>query len=170
TILGGLLLVACVTCLAFLLKELLLTKASASPSNTLASKIVPTALVGYGVLFALSTAVGRLCIDQPEAAQKARYMPYLAIALLGSYFCLISARRNIARNISLGVLLAMVIVSSISVNSTDRGLMAWRAQGKQKWKDCYVAQHDISRCNALSKFQLDPDPDGGLQNTLTFFH
>ena len=130
--------------------------------------IVPTALMAYGVLFAFSTAVGRLCLDEPTAAQTSRYMPYLALAILGLYFSLISAPRSAGKNIPIAALVAMALVSSISIHSVDRNRMAWLAAGKRKWKACYVAQHDINRCNTQSNFQLDPNLDSRLEDKLTF--
>jgi hypothetical protein len=167
TIIGGLLLAACIGGLGFCFKQLLFSPKQASPSGTLAPKIVPTALLGYGILFAFSTAVGRLCLDEPAAAQTARYMPYLALALLGVYFCLISAHGSTSRNLLLAAFLTMAVVSSISINPADRGRMAWLVAGKQKWKDCYLAQQDVHRCDTLSNFRLDPNADGDLENKLT---
>ena len=166
TTIGGLLLAACIGALAFCFRELLFSSKPASSSEAVVQKIVPTALSGFGVIFAFSTAVGRLCLDEPAAAQTARYIPYLALALLGVYFCLISARGSGVRNFSLAALVTMALVSSISINRTDRGRMAWLAQGKQKWKDCYLVQQDVNRCDTLSNFRLDSNADGRLQDKL----
>jgi hypothetical protein len=166
TTIGGLLLAACIGALAFCFRELLFSSKPASSSEAVVQKIVPTALSGFGVIFAFSTAVGRLCLGEPAAAQTARYMPYLALALLGVYFCLISARGSGVRNFSLAALVTMALVSSISINRTDRGRMAWLAQGKQKWKDCYLVQQDVNRCDTLSNFRLDSNADGRLQDKL----
>ncbi len=163
TTIGGLALAACVICLAFCLKRLVVAK-----TTTWGSKIVPTVLLGYATLFAFSTAVGRLCLDELGAAQRARYMPYMAAGLLGVYFCLLCAPRTIARNISILAFLATALVSSLSINSADRGAMAWLARGKQEWKDCYVARHDIGMCDKLADFRLDPNPDGHLQDKLDY--
>ena len=165
---GGLLLAACAVSLALCLRRLLVCKVPDPVAPRPAQMIVPTALMAYGILFAFSTAVGRLCLDEPTAAQTARYMPYLALALLGLYFSFLSAPRRTGRKISLAALVAMALISSISIHSADRNRMAWLAAGKRKWKDCYVAQHDINRCDALSNFQLDTNPDGSLEDKLTF--
>ncbi len=165
TTIGGLALSACVICLAFCLKRL-----AAAKTSTWVSKMVPTVLLGYCILFAFSTAVGRLCLDELTAAQKARYMPYLAAGLLGVYFCLLSAPRTNVRNISILALLAMALVSAISINSADRGAMAWLAHGKQKWKECYMARHDIHMCDKLANFPLDSNSDGHLQDRLDFLY
>jgi hypothetical protein len=165
---GALLLAAASVALAWCVKELLFARTQASSGANPVRKLVPAALLAYGIVFAVSTAVGRLCVDDPAAAQKGRYMPYLALAFLGVYFSLVSARRSDVKNVSLAALLAMAVLSSISIHSVDRGRMAWIAAGKEKWKNCYLVQHDISRCDAQSDFRLDPNVGGDLQGKLAF--
>lgn len=151
---GGFTLAACISWLAFSLRRLI-----AATASSWAAYAVPTLLLSYCLIFVLLAALGRLCVSW-QAAQQARYVPYLALGMLGLYFSILSFPVVRARNVSLVVLSVLVLFASVSISSADRGMMLWLSHGKKNWKSCYLREHDVERCDGLTNFRviIDPDP------------
>ena len=147
---GGLILAAAIICLGLSLKRFFLSR-----SAPCAAVAVPAILLGFCLLFAFFTALGRLCLGF-EAAQVARYMPYLSVGLLGIYFSLLFGPMTKARSISIYALFAFAAFTSISIRG---GTMIWLGQAKREWKACYLEHRNSDLCDKLTKFRVDFDPD-----------
>jgi hypothetical protein len=153
TLVGGLTLAACISWLAISLKRLMAKTASSWAANA-----VPALLLTYCLVFVLLTAIGRLCVSW-EAAQEARYVPYMALGMLGLYFSILGLRTVRIRNIASLVLVLCTLLASISINSADRGKMLWLAHAKREWKACYLERQSAELCDRLTHFRVDFDPD-----------
>ncbi|HEX7961659.1 MAG TPA: hypothetical protein VF493_17190 [Terriglobales bacterium] len=117
-------------------------------------RLIPATLLGYSLLLTAFTAIGRLCTGLP-GAQQARYMPYLVLGVVGLYFFFVSIRQNAG----MVILFTAALLSSIFINSADRGRMTWVAAGKQEWKNCYLNIRSVEKCNAYTNFRVDSDAD-----------
>lgn len=120
--------------------------------------LVVTILVGYSLLFSLTTAVGRVCLGI-EAGQSSRYMPYLIPAWLGLYFHLLSLPKDRLRIILLAAYLVALIAGSFPMRQTDTNIAEWLSNGKRSWAACYLKSENIEQCDASTGFKIYPRAD-----------
>ena len=114
--------------------------------SKLAWHVVPVILIGYSLLFAAAAAYGRMCLGF-AAALGSRYVIYLVPAFLGLYFFSFSVRGRAARVTLILVLTVLGLFSSATIHAADRQQMAAISQQQIMWRSCYLAQHDLVRCN-----------------------
>jgi hypothetical protein len=118
--------------------------------------LVTSFLAGFTLLFALSSAVGRVCLGF-DSAMATRYIPYVLPGILAVYLVI---RRASARSYIASALLPVLLVACIA-KERDRGSLeeAERFQQyKQRWRDCYLSTHDINACDALAGHAVYPAP------------
>ena len=111
-------------------------------------------LSSYSLLFAVNTAVGRVCLGLPGAAQQTRYTTLLIPAFLAMYLYLRAAPPGRIRTIALAVLVVVLIPGHVHVNQNA----AYYADKKRAWVACYRETEDIGACDALTRFRIYPDP------------
>jgi hypothetical protein len=122
-------------------------------------------LLGYSMLFAANTAVGRVCLGLPAAAQASRYATLLIPAFLAMYLYLRALHRKVLREIALG-LLALVLMPGLAHVS---GHASWYADGKRTWVSCYKRTEDIGYCDSSTGFAIYPDAERrGLKQKLDY--
>jgi hypothetical protein len=112
-------------------------------------------LVGYSLLYAANTSVGRVCLGLPAPAQSSRYMTLLIPAFLAMYFYLLALPSKKLRD-ALVIALAMVLIPG-QVHLSARATLF--ADGKRAWANCYKRTEDIAACDAARKFKIYPDPE-----------
>lgn len=109
-------------------------------------------LTGYSMLFALNTAVGRLCLGQ-GGAFTARYATLLIPAFLGLYLFAAGLRAPVAIRILAMCLAAGLVVPGSLV--TPPGYLYY-VNGKRAWAACYLQKESIAECDSETHFQVYP--------------
>ena len=124
-------------------------------------------LLGFSCLFALNTAVGRVCLG-PGSAGSARYVPYV----VPGWVAVVIAARTRARASARWALLSpvLVLITLRTFNVRGEEVMGQRyADGKRRWAACYRQRHDIHLCDGDTAFPVYPDPPATrMQEKLDF--
>lgn len=105
-------------------------------------------LAGFSLLFIANSAIGRVCLGVPLALSP-RYVPYVLPLWLAAYFA-IGDRRFAA------CALAGVIVGLQIFKPDDRGTIRWYAEGKARWRECFLRSGDEAACNRATSFRVYP--------------
>jgi len=126
---------------------------------------VASVLMGFTLVFALVTAVGRVCTGIP-AAESARYIPYVLPGLFAIYLvlrCGLPSGRW--QTLALVLLVSACVIKEGSWRSRRE---ATHESGlKRAWHDCYLSVHDIGTCNASAGRAVYPVPEAtNLQQKL----
>lgn len=133
-------------------------------------QIIPLILISYSLLFAVGAAHGRMCLGL-AAAVGSRYMIYLVPAFLGIYLlvsgysCLIQDRA--VSTAMLSILTILAVLSSLTINSVDRKDMTEFWQHRLEWRQCYLAEHNLSLCNQRTGATMYTYPDR-IQEKINF--
>lgn len=118
---------------------------------------VVTSLSGFALLFASSSAVGRICLGF-DSANATRYIPYMMPGLLAMHLVI---RRYAARSPVAYALLPVFLVVCISKEGSEAS--AYEAthyfKYKQQWSDCYLSTHDIAECDVRAGHAVYPRPE-----------
>jgi hypothetical protein len=119
--------------------------------------LVASCLAGFALLFAVSTAVGRVCLGF-DSAMATRYIPYIVPGIFAVYLVI---RRASLRSSIATALLPVVLVACIakeqdmtSVNEAETYSLF-----KERWRDCYLSTHDIDACDAVAGHGVYPSPE-----------
>jgi len=114
-------------------------------------------LGGFALLFASSTAVGRVCTGL-ETAQASRYIPYVLPGLLSVYLVLRSGAVPVR---GLPWLLGLFVTLCVLKETSSRAHLdaGTEAALKRAWRDCYLTVHDIDTCDARSGRPAYPSPE-----------
>lgn len=110
--------------------------------------LVVTILLGYSLLFCLTTAIGRLPLGL-RYAQVPRYLTLLIPAYLALYFHLLTLSNTKLRQLILLAYFAMALVGSLPLGIVDR-LAYGFYYDKTEWASCYLRLEDIEKCNKLT--------------------
>jgi len=108
-------------------------------------------LLGFTLIYALNTAVGRVCLGVPAAA-KGNYMGLLVPAFLALYFFLLSLRPSTRRSIALAFFVLALLPNSLRMRRNRVEMFQ-----KNAWKNCYLQSEDIERCNRATNFSPYPE-------------
>ncbi|MBJ6764313.1 hypothetical protein JGU66_26350 [Myxococcaceae bacterium JPH2] len=116
-----------------------------------------SALAGFAILFAAQSAVGRVCTGL-EFAAASRYVPYVVPGLLALYLMLRDTRLSppVARALPL-CFLVLCVAKELRMGPSLDEARAY-SSGKRHWRDCYLREHDIARCDRETGFSVYPDP------------
>ena len=125
---------------------------------------VPVLLISYSFLFALATAHGRMCLGL-GAAVASRYMVYLVPALFGVYLLATGAQDRVVRFFALAVLAVVAFASSITIHTADREDMAALRNIRTDWKNCYLSERSLYRCNQKTGATIYSYP-GNIQDRI----
>jgi hypothetical protein len=119
--------------------------------------LATSCLAGLTLLFALSTAVGRVCLGF-DSAMATRYIPYILPGLFAVYLVI---RRASRRSSIATALLPVVLVACIAKEQDMRSVNEAEMYSlyKQRWRDCYLSTHDIDACNAVAGHGVYPAPE-----------
>jgi hypothetical protein len=117
------------------------------------------ALSSYCWLFSLNAAIGRVCLGQ-DASLSSRYVSYTLLQLFAAYLAIQSSiARESVKAATLSLVLFLCIVKEVRTKRA-LGEASWYAQGKQRWKDCYLQKEDVAACNRETGYPVYPDPAG----------
>ena len=107
-------------------------------------------LAGFSFLFASTTAVGRVCLGF-EMANASRYVPYVLPGLLAIYLVIrTSAERSRLSRLLLPVLLLGCVLTETSRVRTATAEAEAYFTFKSRWRNCYLANHDILICDSFA--------------------
>ncbi|GAP39090.1 hypothetical protein [Flexilinea flocculi] len=136
-----------------------------SPDQT--HKII-SILLGFSLVFAAFTSVGRICLGL-EQAQSSRYMTLLIPGFVGLLMT-ISQIRIPKITIALSVLLAFSLVKTIlPFDNNEQDSIVNFYEGKTKWKECYLLTGDYPDCNERTGFSIYPAGSERILDRLIFF-
>jgi len=110
------------------------------------AQLITSILLLYSVLFSFSTAYGRMCLGL-AAAQGSRYMTYLVLFFFALYLGALSAQVRIERNVFVGMVAALALLSSGFVEKMNVASMEEIAHERQAWSACYLRTSDIDSCD-----------------------
>jgi hypothetical protein len=118
--------------------------------------MVATSLAGFTLLFAASSAVGRICLGFPSASAT-RYIPYVLPGFLAMYLVI---RRCSSHSYIASALLPVLLVASVAKerDSLSAGEAETYLKYKDRWRECYLSTHDIDACDALAGHAVYPAP------------
>jgi len=120
-------------------------------------EVTGLSLTGLSLLFAINAAIGRICLGI-DAADAARYMPYLTVGFLGIYFFVLSVRRRFAGRVMVGIFVVAMLVGATPFTPRDKRGLAGEHAGKQAWKDCYLKYENVDYCDTRIGFRVYPIP------------
>ena len=114
-------------------------------------------LAGFALLFAAGTAAGRVCLEF-TSANASRYIPYMLPGMLGLYLVI---RRRAAKSPVAYALLPVFLVACIAKETGEASKSEAETyfKYKQRWRDCYLATHDIGVCDASAGHPVYPSPE-----------
>jgi hypothetical protein len=118
---------------------------------------VTACLATFALLFAATTAVGRVCLGLLSASAS-RYIPYMMPGLLALYLVI---RRNVSTSPVAYALLPVFLVACIAneADSISANEAAVYFKYKQRWHDCYLSMQDIGACDAWAGHPVYPSPE-----------
>jgi hypothetical protein len=117
---------------------------------------VTASFTGFALLFASTTAVGRVCLGL-ASANASRYIPYMLPAMLALYLVI----RTVARSLRAArALLPLLLAAFIAKERSELGPNEAAAyhEFKREWRDCYLRLHDIYACDMRAGHQVHPAP------------
>jgi hypothetical protein len=113
---------------------------------------------GFTLLFAIQSAVGRICLGEGMALSS-RYVPYAIPLWLAAYLALTSIADLRPRFGSAVMAFAASVVVVQGFVRDDRGLIQWYSEGKARWRACYLASGNEVACNRSTNFRVYPVDD-----------
>ena len=160
---GLLILAAFIAALGWNLRAYLL-----DPLNPDQTRKIISILLGFSLVFAAFTSVGRICLGLKQA-QSSRYMTLLIPGFIGLLLT-ISQIRIPKITIALSVLLAFSLVKTIlPFDKSEQDSIVNFYEGKTKWKECYLLTGDYPICNERTGFNIYPDGSERIIGLLNFF-
>jgi hypothetical protein len=128
--------------------------------------LVTAVLLGYGLVYAVSAAVGRVCLGLPDAAQAPRYSTLLIPAFLALYFFLLSLPAGMPARIALVSFLLVILPGGVFMADFAGHKLA---DGKRAWAACYLRTGDIAQCDRETGFPVYPHPElNGMREKLEY--
>jgi len=116
--------------------------------------LIIAVMASYSLLFSANTAVGRVCLGLPAAAQASRYTTLMIPVFLAIYLYVLTVRTKARRDIALVLLALILIPGHVHIpNGAD-----WFSNGKRTWVSCYKRTGDVLYCDSTTGFQIYPDP------------
>lgn len=137
-----------------------------SDTNFWTQNAVSATLIGYALLFCISTAIGRICLGL-GFAQSSRYTNYVALGVFGAYLHLFTVRPAIFRAILLNVAV-IALLATVPIRAEDRGLMRSFSDVKRNWRTCYLSGGSIPDCDSRAGYKIDAEPESVLERKLEF--
>lgn len=118
--------------------------------------LAATSLAAFTLLFASSSAVGRICLGFPSASAT-RYIPYVLPGFLAMYLVIrsVSARSYIATALLPVFLVACIAKERDSLSASEAETYL---KYKERWRECYLSTRDIDACDALAGHAVYPAP------------
>jgi hypothetical protein len=121
--------------------------------------LVIATLSGYGILYCLNAAVGRICLGM-VGAQQSRYMTYMPLSFLAVYLTILLLRTGRAKYALLCIFLVTSAWSSLHFDTWDWLTAKNHSHDRAAWRECYLKLESIDQCTALTGFKVYPWPEG----------
>lgn len=113
-------------------------------------------LLAYTLLFQANTALGRVCLGLPWAAQFSRYMGLLVPAFLAIYLHVLTWRANRIRTAA-QIVFALALVPSTLLIPAGYSPQTVH-DGKAAWRACILQTGQIDYCDRTTSFPVYPFP------------
>lgn len=142
---------------------------SSSEQMERSRNVVMLALLASSVLFAANVSFGRTCFG-PASAQSSHYMVYLVPAFVGLYFVALSFPMRRWRNIFIATLFVVCLRNPLHLSHRDSSEILYYSQHKRAWRECYLRERSIEKCDSEINFKIYPwAPEGThLQQKLQY--
>ena len=112
-------------------------------------------LISFSLLFALNTALGRICMGD-TGGQASRYMPLLTPAFLGVYLALHQLHWCWPRQIAIALLILLLLPVALPIRSDNEADARGFAEVKRRWSACYLSKHSLEQCTAEAGMAIYP--------------
>ncbi len=152
TLMGGAFLLIAATVCVYHAKRLI-----TQPDSARNLSLVIVVLVTFSVLFAINSAIGRLCLGL-EASEAPRYIPCLVPGVLGVYLHLLTSPSTVTKRGLRYLLLAALLWAALPLSARDLGKINNYSSGKKAWKDVFLQTESIETADRASGFKIYPDP------------
>lgn len=122
-------------------------------------------LAGFSMLFAVSTAIGRVCLGV-EGAHTSRYI----ILILPALFALFLGFRTLPQACSIAsvvLFLAAITPGALMLNEKDREHITESRRGRLAWREAYLLSRDEDAANSWASYSVYPVP-GMIRERLQF--
>jgi len=158
---GSFFLVAATVCL-YHIRRLVI-----QPDSARNLSLVIVVLVTFSVLFAINTAIGRLCLGL-EASEAPRYIPCLLPGVFAVYLHFL-AFPSITTKVLRGLLVAALLWAAFPLSAGDVATINRYSSGKKAWKDAFLRTENADTADRESGFRVHPAPvQTRLQEKLEF--
>lgn len=117
------------------------------------SDFILLVLLSFSLAFALSTAIGRICLGFAFAASS-RYVTLLIPAFLGVYFSILTMKKFFLQRVVLSILLIILLIPYYAFPKYDQSSMLNFYNAKTAWKQCYLKYENIEKCNNQTNFAI----------------
>lgn len=125
-------------------------------------------LLGFTLLFAANTAIGRVCAGLPFA-QSSRYMTLMIPGFFGLYLHIVSSQKLRRQHVMIIMFALALLPTLLPLRFEDYPEIGLYYGSKLAWHDCYLSQHDIAACNAGVPIPIHPDAQAsGLERKLAY--
>jgi hypothetical protein len=111
-------------------------------------------LLAYTLFFQANSALGRVCLGMPFAAQFSRYMGLLVPAFLAIYLHVLTWRRKRTQAAALILLLLALIPSTLQIPAGYSPQAVH--DGKAAWQACILQVGQIDYCDRATNFPVYP--------------
>jgi hypothetical protein len=112
-------------------------------------------LLGYELLFVMSTALGRARMGL-NVSQSSRFVTLMIPAFLGLYFHLLTLDGWRFRRPALLVFLLLLVPGHLPLGLGENHPASAFSRPKRAWRDCYLRTEDFAKCEAMSELKLLP--------------
>lgn len=122
------------------------------------SKII-VILIGFSLIFAFSTAAGRICVSL-SSSQNTRYMTLLIPGFVGMLFGIYKIPAPKVAFVLYLVLTFLLLRTLLPFPQTEQASIHSYHNVKESWKACYLELGDFEQCNQRSGFDIYPPYPG----------
>jgi len=117
--------------------------------------LVIVILLGYELLFVMSTALGRAAMGL-NVSQSSRFVTLMIPAFLGLYFYLLTLDDWQFQRLALLVFLLLLVPGHLPLGLGENHPASVFSRPKRAWRDCYLRTEDFEKCEAMSELKLLP--------------
>jgi hypothetical protein len=122
------------------------------------TSLIITMLLGYTLIYAANTAIGRVC-NGIEGGQSSRYMTLVIPAFFALYLYLCSLKPQQLQIAGSIIYVSLLLGLPFFSGPADVQMMQGFTNGKQQWRECYLAERDITQCDQFTGFKVYPSPN-----------
>lgn len=125
-------------------------------------------LLSFSALFALNSAIGRVCLGYEVASRSSRYIPFLTPFFLSIYFAILLTKQYILKYMILLIYIYLILSNEIFSLKRNLGGIENQFIRKNNWKECYLKYENITYCDSMHE-PVYPVPGAtDLQGKLNF--